>query len=93
LVQSDSKYEPNRQYFTIGEGKEKQALKAFDASLETYGVKDGSVLQFKDLGLQVGWRTVFFVEYGGPIVIHALFYLFPQIFYSRPLAPKGYAQQ
>ena len=44
------------------------------------GVEDGSVVTFKDLGPQVGYRTVFLVEYGGPLVIHVLFYL-----YAAPL--------
>lgn len=34
---------------------------------------DIGVLYFKDLGPQVGWKTVFYVEYAGPIVITLLF--------------------
>ena len=34
---------------------------------------DTGVLYFKDLGPQVGWKTVFYVEYAGPIVITLLF--------------------
>lgn len=33
-------------------------------------IKDPAVtLYFKDLGPQIGWDTVFYIEYAGPIVI------------------------
>lgn len=28
----------------------------------------------KDVGPQIGWRTVYFIEYLGPMIIHSLFY-------------------
>lgn len=28
----------------------------------------------KDVGPQIGWRTVYFIEYLGPVIIHSLFY-------------------
>ncbi|TFK73259.1 hypothetical protein BDN72DRAFT_213988 [Pluteus cervinus] len=40
-------------------------------------------LQVKDLGPQLGWRTVFIIEYLGPILIHPLFYHLPQLFYGQ----------
>lgn len=34
-------------------------------------------IQLKDLGAQIGWDTVFYIEYAGPIAIHVLcYYLF-----------------
>lgn len=39
------------------------------------------VLTVKDLGRQASWRTVFLIEYAGPLVIHPLVYHFPQIFF------------
>ncbi|CAI5491267.1 unnamed protein product [Closterium sp. Naga37s-1] len=36
---------------------------------------------FKDLGPQIGFKTVFFWEYFGPLVLYSLFYFFPQVFY------------
>ncbi|KAI8820961.1 3-oxo-5-alpha-steroid 4-dehydrogenase-domain-containing protein, partial [Fimicolochytrium jonesii] len=39
-------------------------------------------------GPQVGWTTVFLIEYFGPIFIHPLFYFFPSVFYPHtPAAP------
>lgn len=39
----------------------------------------------KDLGAQIGWRTVFVIEYAGPILIHPLVYALRPYIY--PLAP------
>ncbi|KXN87221.1 hypothetical protein AN958_08611 [Leucoagaricus sp. SymC.cos] len=51
---------------------------------EVLGEKvQGVELQVKDLGPQIGWRTVFFVEYVGPILIHPLFYYFPKFWYGK----------
>jgi very-long-chain enoyl-CoA reductase len=37
------------------------------------GLRDHSTIYVKDLGTQIAWRTVFIVEYLGPILIHPLF--------------------
>ncbi|KAF4571072.1 3-oxo-5a-steroid 4- dehydrogenase [Pleurotus pulmonarius] len=39
-------------------------------------------LSVKDLGPQIQWRTVFIVEYLGPILIHPLIYYLPSVFYG-----------
>ncbi|KAF8903689.1 3-oxo-5-alpha-steroid 4-dehydrogenase-domain-containing protein [Gymnopilus junonius] len=39
-------------------------------------------LQVKDLGPQISWKTVFLVEYFGPLLIHPLFYHFPRFWYG-----------
>lgn len=65
---------PSRQRFTVGEGKDRQAL-VLGKKLSDFGLKDGSVLMFKDLGPQISWRTVFLVEYAGPIFIYMFFYM------------------
>jgi very-long-chain enoyl-CoA reductase len=57
-----------------------------DASVHSTGLRDQSTVYVKDLGPQIAWRTVFLVEYIGPIVIHLLvFALRPYIY---PGAPK-----
>jgi very-long-chain enoyl-CoA reductase len=33
--------------------------------------------------LQIGYSTVFFFEYFGPMVIYPLFFLFPAVFYGK----------
>ncbi|GLB44856.1 putative 3-oxo-5-alpha-steroid 4-dehydrogenase [Lyophyllum shimeji] len=43
----------------------------------------GGELQVKDLGPQISWRTVFLIEYAGPIVIHPLVYHFPRLWYGQ----------
>ncbi|KAI0258363.1 3-oxo-5-alpha-steroid 4-dehydrogenase-domain-containing protein [Gloeopeniophorella convolvens] len=56
-----------------------------DAVLAVAGVLDGGEVAVKDLGPQVSWRTVFMVEYAGPLVIHPLFYHLPKVFYRGPV--------
>ena len=38
---------------------------------------------------QIGYSTVFFFEYLGPMLIYPLYYYFPQFFYPASLAPRG----
>lgn len=49
------------------------------------GLRDRSVVYVKDLGPQIAWRTVFLVEYLGPLLIH------PLVYYLRlsPASPLG----
>jgi very-long-chain enoyl-CoA reductase len=53
-----------------------------DVSVYSTGLRDQSTIYVKDLGTQIAWRTVFIVEYLGPILIHPLFlairpYIYP----------------
>lgn len=53
---------------------------------------NGDVI-LKDLGPQVGYRTVFLLEYAGPLAIYPLFYLFPSMFYSQQPGGAKYPVQ
>ena len=43
-----------------------------DVSISQTGLRDQSTIYVKDLGPQIAWRTVFLVEYLGPIIIHPI---------------------
>ncbi|KAJ5762428.1 uncharacterized protein N7511_005810 [Penicillium nucicola] len=45
-------------------------------TIDETGLRNSSVIHVKDLGPQIAWRTVFIIEYLGPLLIPALF-LFP----------------
>lgn len=51
-------------------------------TLQTLQVRNGAKLYVKDLGLQIGWKTVFLAEYAGPLVVYLLIYTRPWIFYG-----------
>lgn len=54
-------------------------------SIHSTGLRDQSTVYVKDLGPQISWRTVFVIEYAGPILIHPLvFTLRPYIYSNAP---------
>lgn len=70
------KYYPARQRFTVDDEK-KTPLEDSKKLLSEYGIlKDGSRLLFKDLGAQLSFRSVFLVEYAGPLFLYPLVALF-----------------
>ncbi|KAF7728234.1 3-oxo-5a-steroid 4- dehydrogenase [Apophysomyces ossiformis] len=77
LARKLPKYYPDRQRLTT---EDKKPLDA-DKTLADYGLGEGTSIYFKDLGPQIGWRTVFLIEYGGPLVIHPLFYYMASTIY------------
>ncbi|XP_022910479.1 probable very-long-chain enoyl-CoA reductase art-1 [Onthophagus taurus] len=58
-----------------------------NTSLSGLGLSNGSTLYVKDLGLQIGWRTVFVAEYFGPLIVYILFALRPAFIYANSNAP------
>ncbi|TYJ54685.1 hypothetical protein B9479_004624 [Cryptococcus floricola] len=63
----------NRQRITLpGVSSKPIALTDEDKTLADYGVGEGAKLRLKDLGRQVGYRTLYLWEYAGPIVLNPL---------------------
>jgi very-long-chain enoyl-CoA reductase len=60
-----------------------------DTLIHSTGLRDQSTIYVKDLGTQVAWRTVFLVEYLGPILIHPLvLFLRPYLYPSAAKDPS-----
>jgi very-long-chain enoyl-CoA reductase len=75
------KYGPERQFFTIDTARG-EALKDDKMKLEELAV-DAVTLVFKDLGPQISWRLVYFIEYLGPLVIFPTFFYYPEWVWGR----------
>ncbi|KAF2860875.1 hypothetical protein K470DRAFT_264079 [Piedraia hortae CBS 480.64] len=57
------------------------------------GLQAGGTILVKDLGPQIAWRTVFVIEYLGPLLIHPLTYLLrPMIYGSAAKGPPSQLQ-
>ncbi|KAJ9608133.1 3-oxo-5a-steroid 4- dehydrogenase [Cladophialophora chaetospira] len=61
-----------------------------DITIHSTGLRDQSTIYVKDLGTQIAWRTVFLVEYLGPILIHPLILALRP--YVYPAAAKDASQ-
>lgn len=78
---------------------DRQALKvdlkskslADNQTLEACGIKSGQQLFLKDLGPQIGWTTVFMLEYAGPLALYLWSYTRPAILYGSDALSKPYA--
>ncbi|CAN6626659.1 very-long-chain enoyl-CoA reductase [Trichomonascus vanleenenianus] len=75
LTVSDSEAKP-------ADKKKKDIVLSPAQKIEYYGLKDGDVVLVKDLGPQISWRTVFFIEYLGPLLIHPVFYFLQKQIYG-----------
>lgn len=54
--------------------------------LKNLGLKSGDKLYVKDLGPQIGWKTVFLAEYAGPLGVYLWIYSRPWFFYGSQAA-------
>ncbi|GJP29208.1 hypothetical protein CLOM_g19149 [Closterium sp. NIES-68] len=88
LHKTNKKWYPARQRFTLPAPASGAKPVVLDAKKRLADYSTGTTLDvvFKDLGPQIGFKTVFFWEYFGPLVLYSLFYFFPQVFYVD--APK-----
>ncbi|KAK0219803.1 3-oxo-5-alpha-steroid 4-dehydrogenase-domain-containing protein [Armillaria fumosa] len=80
IAQKIPKFYASRQKITLK--NEKKAL-GDEIKLSDVGLGNGSDLEVKDLGPQLSWRLVYIIEYLGPMLIHPLFYFFPQLLYGK----------
>ncbi|THG99886.1 hypothetical protein EW145_g7175 [Phellinidium pouzarii] len=74
------KFDASRQKLSLR--GDKKALLDEDSLAKVGVTPDEGELTVKDLGRQISWRTVFIVEYAGPLVIHPLFYYLPKLIYG-----------
>ena len=76
---------PHRQWLTLpatGDSKkEKKVVLAEGTALADYGLRNGGVVVVKDLGPQVGYSTVFVLEYTGPLLCYLIPYFLPALIY------------
>jgi len=86
------RFYPSRQRFTVAAGGKKEAL-VKGKDLKEYGIvakEAPSVIEFKDLGTQVSWRTVYLAEYIGPFLLYLFFYFQPALIYGKSDGPSFY---
>ncbi|KAH8392995.1 hypothetical protein KR215_007165 [Drosophila sulfurigaster] len=59
-----------------------KSLKDTD-SVKSLNLGNGDKVYIKDLGPQIGWKTVFLAEYAGPLIVYLLFYFRPELVYGK----------
>lgn len=65
---------------------------AKDTTIHSTGVRDQCTVYVKDLGPQISWRTVFVIEYAGPIFIHPLIYALRPYVYRNASSEGSHLQ-
>ncbi|XP_076353102.1 trans-2,3-enoyl-CoA reductase Sc2 isoform X2 [Tachypleus tridentatus] len=85
IYKTSSKLYPERQALRVDpKGKSLPD----ETTLGTLQLKDEKVLFLKDLGPQIGWKTVFLWEYTGPLVLYLVTYLRPALLYGAEAASE-----
>ncbi|KAA3481828.1 very-long-chain enoyl-CoA reductase [Gossypium australe] len=82
VVLTAKKFYPSRQRLTLpvpSGSRERSVVLNYKKSLKDYcdGNENTLTIVFKDLGPQVSYRTLFFFEYLGPLILYPVFYYFP----------------
>lgn len=76
-----------------GDGKPSYiTLHGDKSTLSSLGVKEGHEVLFKDLGPQVGYRTVFLVEYAGPLGFIGYYASRPALLYGEGASAQPFLQ-
>ncbi|KAI4481425.1 hypothetical protein M0804_009545 [Polistes exclamans] len=57
-------------------------------TVKSLSLRVGDKLYYKDLGPQIGWKTVFLVEYAGPLIVYLWLYQRPWLFYGDVVSTK-----
>ncbi|XP_066932738.1 very-long-chain enoyl-CoA reductase-like [Clytia hemisphaerica] len=79
------KYYTSRQSFrTEPRGK----MLSDDTTLKSLEFENNAKLFFRDLGPQIGWKTVFLTEYAGPFFLYPIFYMRPSFIYGANAAAQ-----
>ncbi|KAJ8631716.1 hypothetical protein MRB53_025039 [Persea americana] len=81
----NKKYYPSRQRLTLplqSGSRGKPVVLNAKKNLQDYcdGNADTLIVVFKDLGMQVSYRTLFFWEYLGPLIIYPIFYYYYPVY-------------
>jgi very-long-chain enoyl-CoA reductase len=78
----------------ITKGSDNSVVPAGGSDVSSTGLRNKSTIVVKDLGPQIAWRTVFLIEYLGPILIHpALYFLRPFIYSGAKNVPASDLQR
>lgn len=90
LVSRSQNISKNRLRITYKDASGQNIALDRSKSLTENGLGDQTKLSLsmKDLGPQIGWRTVFLIEYFGPILIHVLFYYVRSIYGTSQFTPN-----
>ncbi|WFD23075.1 very-long-chain enoyl-CoA reductase [Malassezia equina] len=62
---------------------QKRPLVGDEKRLTDLGIENNARLTVKDLGPQISWRTVFLVEYAGPLIIHPIIYFLAPLVWAH----------
>lgn len=82
LIHQKLKSTPNANRQSLRLEPRGKSLKDTD-TLHSLNLRAGDKVYVKDLGPQIGWKTVFLAEYAGPLIVYLLFYTRPELFYGK----------